>query len=262
MFIIARRLCSAPKRLLVGIAVLGSVQLATPARLAVANEVKAVKAVIELFSSQGCSSSPPANQLIEDFSKDQSLIILSFNVPYWDYIGWKDTLADQAFAKRQKSYAFARGDRSMYTPQAVINGRLHALGSDRKQIENALQEGQSNGLPLAINLTRTDGKITVGVPAVNQTEISASGAEIWAFWIRKHVSVHIERGDNAGKTVLYHNSVTRIEKVGELAGSSSKIVALPSPDARQDVDRLVVLIQRRAAKGPGEILGAALTELP
>src|SRR6516225_7595569 len=96
------------------------------------------RAVVELFTSQGCSSCPPADNIIGELAKDPSIIALSMPIDYWDYLGWKDTLADARFSARQKAYSQARGDREVYTPQAVINGSAHVIGSDRAGIESAI----------------------------------------------------------------------------------------------------------------------------
>src|ERR1700751_2667040 len=96
------------------------------------------RAVVELFTSQGCSSCPPADKVIGELAKDPSVIALSMPIDYWDYLGWKDTLADARFSARQKAYSRARGDREVYTPQAIINGSAHVIGSDRTSIENAI----------------------------------------------------------------------------------------------------------------------------
>jgi len=92
------------------------------------------RAVIELFTSQGCSSCPAADKLIAEYSRDPSVIALSLAVDYWDYLGWKDTLALSGHSNRQRAYAKARGDREVYTPQVVVDGAVHALGSDKKPV--------------------------------------------------------------------------------------------------------------------------------
>ena len=93
------------------------------------------RAVIELFTSQGCSSCPPADKLLGELARDPTLITLSLPVDYWDYLGWKDTLALHGHSNRERAYADARGDREVYTPQVVINGIVHVLGSDKAAIE-------------------------------------------------------------------------------------------------------------------------------
>src|SRR5579864_4014381 len=96
------------------------------------------RAVVELFTSQGCSSCPPADKIIGELAKDPSVIALSMPIDYWDYLGWKDTLADARFSARQKAYSRMRGDRDVYTPQAIVNGSAHVVGSDRAGIERAI----------------------------------------------------------------------------------------------------------------------------
>ena len=96
------------------------------------------RAVVELFTSQGCSSCPPADKILGELAKDPSMIAMSMPIDYWDYLGWKDTLADSRFCARQKAYSQVRGDREVYTPQAVVNGSVHVIGSDRAGIENAI----------------------------------------------------------------------------------------------------------------------------
>ncbi|MFZ1088828.1 MAG: DUF1223 domain-containing protein, partial [Xanthobacteraceae bacterium] len=103
------------------------------------------RAVVELFTSQGCSSCPPADKLIGELAGDPSLVVMSIPIDYWDYLGWKDTLASPRNTARQKAYARVRGDGQVYTPQAVVNGSIHALGSDKAAIEQAIAKTRKNG---------------------------------------------------------------------------------------------------------------------
>src|SRR4051795_2587142 len=96
------------------------------------------RAVIELFTSQGCSSCPPADRILGELAKDPSVIALSMPIDYWDYLGWKDTLADSRFSARQKAYSQMRGDRNVYTPQVVVNGAAEVNGGDRVSIDGAI----------------------------------------------------------------------------------------------------------------------------
>jgi hypothetical protein len=113
------------------------------------------RAVIELFTSQGCSSCPPADRLLAQLAQDPSLIPLSLPIDYWDYLGWKDTLALAGHANRQRAYSRVRGDRDVYTPQAVINGSVQALGSDRAAIDKAIAQSRNNSQTLSLPLTLT-----------------------------------------------------------------------------------------------------------
>ena len=123
----------------------------------------APRAVVELFTSQGCSSCPPADELLAKLARDPDVIALSLPVDYWDRLGWKDTLARHAFTERQKAYANVRGDGQVYTPQAVVNGREHAVGSERSAIERAAAATAAGlDVPLSVE-PRSDGiVISVG----------------------------------------------------------------------------------------------------
>src|SRR3954451_17633592 len=117
------------------------------------------RAVIELFTSQGCSSCPAADKLLGELAADPTLVPISVPIDYWDYLGWKDTLADPRNTARQKSYAKVRGDREVYTPQVVVNGAMHALGSDGAAIQHALTQTTPHAaaLPVKVTLSVTNG---------------------------------------------------------------------------------------------------------
>src|ERR1700742_4940255 len=125
------------------------------------------RAVVELFTSQGCSSCPPADKIIGDLAKDPNVIALSMPIDYWDYLGWKDTLADSRFSARQKAYSHMRGDRDVYTPQAVINGSAHVIGSDRASIEGAIKDTEKSAgvMSVPVTLTLSGKQINVSVAA-------------------------------------------------------------------------------------------------
>src|SRR3982751_3710634 len=111
------------------------------------------RAVVELFTSQGCSSCPPADKIIGDLARDPGIIALSMPIDYWDYLGWKDTLADSRFSARQKAYSQMRGDREVYTPQVVVNGSLHVVGSDRAAIDDAIDVTQKADGVMSVPVT-------------------------------------------------------------------------------------------------------------
>src|SRR5438477_13180584 len=120
------------------------------------------RAVVELFTSQGCSSCPPADKIIGELAKDPSIIALSMPIDYWDYLGWKDTLADSRFSARQKAYSHARGDRNLYTPQMIVNGSAQVIGSDRAAIAGAIKNtGKAAGV-MSVPVTMTlSGKLPI-----------------------------------------------------------------------------------------------------
>ena len=128
------------------------------------------RAVVELFTSQGCSSCPPADKILGELAKDPSVIALSMPIDYWDYLGWKDTLADARFSARQKAYSKMRGDRDVYTPQAVINGSVHVVGSDHAGIESAIgSTRKADGvMSVPVTMTQTGKQINVSVAASSQ----------------------------------------------------------------------------------------------
>src|SRR6266508_3656100 len=107
------------------------------------------RAVIELFTSQGCSSCPPADRLVGELARDPSIVAMSLPVDYWDYLGWKDTLANPRHTARQRGYARVRGDREVYTPQVVVNGAFHVIGSDKAAIEHVIAKSRQNPAALS-----------------------------------------------------------------------------------------------------------------
>ena len=221
------------------------------------------RAVIELFTSQGCSSCPAADKLLGELSRDPSLITMSLAVDYWDYLGWKDTLALHGHTVRQRSYAEARADREVYTPQVVINGVVHALGSDKSAIEKAIAQSRRNAAVLALPVTMAvaDGKVTVNVPAAQGEH---GDAEVWLCPVTSKVDVQIGRGENHDRTLTYHNVVRRWVKLGEWNGKavtfSVPLSEIPKDDySFKDIDRLDVVVQSGVAAKPGLMLGAAST---
>ena len=206
--------------------------------------------VIELFTSQGCSSCPPADRLLGELAQNPDVLALSFPVDYWDYIGWKDTLAQPAFTARQKAYAAARGDGQVYTPQAVIDGTSHAVGSDRAEVQAAMAASSGKGgLSVPVRLAKSGAGLRVEVGAS-----AGKAADLWLLRVTHEKSVAIGRGENSGRTVVYTNVVRSISRLGEWSGEAKSFDA---PEARAtDGDGYVVLLQARSGGRPGAILGA------
>jgi hypothetical protein len=210
------------------------------------------RAVIELFTSQGCSSCPPADALLRDFAKDASIIAVSLPVTYWDYLGWKDTLAEKAFSKRQRGYAETRGDGQIYTPQVVVNGLRHAVGSDRRGIEAAIDE-PSKALKVPLNLKTTQAGVTIELPGGMQGLVGV----LWLMPITKSRSVAIGRGENTGRNITYTNVVRSIVKVGEWSGEPMSIDVPHDVATPPGTNGFVVLLQTMRDGRPDVILGAA-----
>ena len=213
-------------------------------------------AVIELFTSQGCSSCPPADKLIGEFNADPSLVSLSLPIDYWDYLGWKDTLADPRHTARQKAYSKLRGDREIYTPQVVVNGSLHALGSDRSAIERTIAQSRQNPATLAlpVTLSTADGRLAIAVPDGKDVR---NLAEVWICAITKAVTVSIKRGENHGKTITYHNVVRRWLRLDSWDGKAHNWVVPIRDFAADGIDGAAVMVQSGTVDKPGVMLGAA-----
>ncbi len=222
-------------------------------------------AVIELFTSQGCSSCPPADKLLGELSHDPSLITLSLPVDYWDYLGWKDTLALHGHSNRERAYAEVRGDREVFTPQAVINGLVDVVGSDKAGIEAAIAKTRKTAKPLELPVTMTvaGGKVTVSVPDARDDQ---HNAEVWLCPFTHKVTVGIKRGENNGRTITYTNVVRRWVRLGDWTGKAQSysipVVELPEgTTTANDIDGVAVLVQSGMAAKPGVILGAATADL-
>jgi hypothetical protein len=216
------------------------------------------RAVIELFTSQGCSSCPPADKLLGELAADPQLLAMTLSIDLWDYLGWKDTLALPGHTKRQKAYAHVRHDREVYTPQAVINGVGQAIGSDKSAIERVIDQTRKTAGLLAspVTLTVADGNVGVNVAAG-----AAERGEAWLCPITKAVTVAIGRGENSGRTVTYHNVVRRWLKLGDWTGKGATWQVPVAKVATADIDRVAVVVQRGAAASPSLMLGAAMAEL-
>jgi hypothetical protein len=218
------------------------------------------RAVVELFTSQGCSSCPAADHLLGELSKDPDVLALSLPIDYWDYLGWKDTLADARHTARQRAYSAMRGDRAVYTPQIVINGIAQALGSDKSAIERAVAQSHRNAAVLSIPVTLSVNKDAVTVKmSGNQGE--PRSAEVWLCPLTRAVQVHIGRGENRGKTVTYTNVVRGWIKLGTWTGKN-EIWNVPIGELESSgADALAVLVQNGTPDKPGAMVGAALAAI-
>jgi hypothetical protein len=220
------------------------------------------RAVVELFTSQGCSSCPPADKLLGELAKDPSVIALSMPIDYWDYLGWKDTLADARFSARQKAYSRVRGDREVYTPQVVVNGSAHVIGSDRAGIESAINHTRkADGvMSVPVTMTQAGKQINVSVAASGKG-LAVMHGEVWICSISKAVSISIGRGENSGREITYHNVVRNLLKVGDWDGSPGSWNVPLENISREGVDAAVVYVQDGNRDRPGPMLGAAYTSL-
>ena len=220
------------------------------------------RAVVELFTSQGCSSCPPADQIIGELAQDPAVIALSMPIDYWDYLGWKDTLADSRFSARQKAYSQMRGDREVYTPQVVVNGSAQVIGSDRAGIESAIADTKkADGVMSAlVSMTVSGKQINVSIAGSGEGLGPAHG-EVWICSISKAVPISIGRGENSGREITYHNVVRNLLKVGDWDGTAGSWTVPLENISREGVDAAVVYVQDGSRDRPGPMLGAAYTSL-
>lgn len=211
------------------------------------------KTVVELFTSQGCYSCPPADAFLGELTKRDDVIALTLPVDYWDYLGWKDTFGSPAHSKRQRDYALRRGDRQVYTPQMVFNGRRHAVGSRRNAVFNAMQEEAqvTPGRQVKVTL-KSDGKSIMVSTGAYAGSGEAPDATIWLLLSSKAETVAIKRGENRGKTLTYYNVVRQMVPIGKWNGEATE-VELPKSDLMEGYDGCTAILQ---VNGAGEILGA------
>lgn len=234
-----------------GIGALAAVLLSGAGTLA---EGKPPRAVLELFTSQGCSSCPPADKLAAEFAKRGDVMVLTFPVDYWDYLGWEDTLASPDHTARQKAYALARGDRKVFTPQIVVNGLDYFVGSDRAGIERAIErlEGSRGLLALKIETREREGLIEVDVPSAE----NMSG-EAWLLAFAKKREVAISRGENAKHHARYVNVVRKMTRLGTWNGKMVHFRVARAEAVPKDADGYVAVVQAGSGSKPGMILGLA-----
>jgi len=218
------------------------------------------RALLELFTSQGCSSCPAADKLVGELAGDPSLVAVSLPIDIWDYLGWKDTLANPAHSARQRAYAHMRGDRQVYTPQIVVNGMMHVLGSDRTAIERVIAQTDQKPGVMSVPVLLSIGGANLSVK-IGSADSGLVGGEVWLCPLEKAVAVAIGRGENHGRTVTYHNVVRRWVKLGDFTGSNSTWTIPISEIKTDDIDAAAVMVQEGSHDKPGIILGTAFTAL-
>lgn len=197
--------------------------------------------VVELFTAQGCSGCPNANAVMERAARDPKVVVLTYGVDYWDYLGWRDTFAQPAFSERQRGYRQALGQRSVSTPQIVIDGQRHLVPRNAPEVEVALAEPLSSDLPPPdIEFRETGDRVAVG-----SGKIPEGGAEVVAVRYAPGLqTVEVRTGDNQGQSVRHINVVKEIRNLGDWNGRAS-LYDLPrelSVHGLSD-DALVVLVQ-------------------
>jgi hypothetical protein len=203
--------------------------------------------VVELFTSQGCSSCPPADKFLARIADRDDVIALALHVDYWDYLGWADAFASPAFTKRQKDYGHAAGARSVYTPQMIVGGVDPVVGTRPMEVADLLRAHSARPEQVTIKLVRNGGNVMIS--AIASPPLTAA-ADVQVVRYTPRSTVEIKHGENAGKTVIYANIVTKWDVVGTWDGDSP----LTMSSVTEGSDPVVVIVQ---ASGHGPILGAA-----
>ncbi|HAC59213.1 DUF1223 domain-containing protein [Parvibaculum sp.] len=238
-----------PLRLTTSLAMFAAILMALAPLAARAGEGPVV---VELFTSQGCSSCPPADAYLRDLAKRTDVIALSYNVDYWDYLGWKDTLASLAHTERQRAYARTLGLSGVYTPQIVVNGIAEGVGSRRHEIEPALESAKP--LPVSISFTGEGDALSL---SVGPGETPERPATLWLVRYTKEERVEISRGENRGRTVAYAHAVRELTPIGMWKGQAMELTLPKSDLLTRGFEGCAALLQ---AGDGGPILGAARME--
>ncbi len=214
------------------------------------------RAVLELFTSEGCSSCPAADARLIDLQKQPDVITLAYHVDYWDYIGWTDGFGAKSNSDRQKAYAQSWGSSRIYTPELIVNGVKGVVASRQNEVDDALSAATLN-VPVSLS-TDDDSILEVTVPP------QAGGAEamLWLVTFKDHASVAIDRGENAGHTIDYTQIVMHRQMLGMWDPAAGTHLKLPLSEVMTDgANGAVILVQTEKQGLPGPILGAASIQL-
>ncbi len=239
-------------RIASGLALCCTIAVAFAAR---ADDPAMPKGVVELFTSQGCSSCPPADAALQTLARQGGVVALSYHVDYWNYLGWADTLASPENTARQYAYARSLGRSGVYTPQAVVNGRDHLKGTDAKTIDGRLDglRAQGQGLTVPIHAGRKGDELEIKIGDGD------GKADVVIVYFRRQQTVEVLKGENTGKTIEYWNSVIDVQTVGMWDGAALELVLPAKRIGTEGVDGCAVLLQASGPQGePAAILGATM----
>jgi hypothetical protein len=209
--------------------------------------------VVELFTSEGCSSCPPADALLAGLASRPEVLALSFHVDYWDRLGWKDPFSSPEATRRQHRYAVLLGLATVYTPQIIVDGKWQAVGSDRGEVERALDAARRDGndVPVAVVVDHGRAQIKLGQAKFDPGGEGVSGAVLLIGFDRRHVTA-VARGENGGRTLAHVDVVRSVEEVAKFDGRASAIeVPIHSPS-----DRVAAIVQAE----DGRVLGVAVRD--
>ena len=201
------------------------------------------RSVVELFTSQGCSSCPPADAVAGRLTRDPAVLVLSFHVDYWDELGWKDPYSSTVSTARQYAYAKSLHQQAVFTPQVIVNGSRSLVGSQERAVRDAVAAANQGGFCVEAHLSgQTDGRfsLTLKGPPLS--------ADVWEARYVRRSSTNVKAGENGGHTLLTFNDVTQFRRLGAYRNGTLELESLKRPD-----DGIAVLVQ---SSGAGRILGA------
>lgn len=210
--------------------------------------------VVELYTSQGCSSCPPADTYLGKLAERADILALSFHVDYWDYIGWKDPYALHFNTERQRAYARNLGMGYVYTPQMIIQGMAHTTGSNQESVETLIRDLKgAKRLDVQLGLAEKGIKLDIS----GGTFDDETGRILITTYDAKHEN-DVRRGENSGRTLAHYNVVRDMAEVGVWKGEKLSMLLTDKMIEMKGHDGCAVLIQ--SAKS-GRILGAAKIDL-
>ena len=211
--------------------------------------------VIELYTSQGCASCQPASRVLGEFAREPGIIALTFPITYWDYLGWKDVYAQPAFTARQRAYASLRGERQVFTPQAIVNGEPSMIRSDRNSLERALRRARAgSAVQVPVRSWEEGDRICIDVGAGSGPEAKA---ELWLLPVMRRRHIAIGAGENKGQAFDYINVVRGMHRIGPWTGHAAHFEVPRRAAQVADADSYVVVLQGANEGRPARILGAA-----
>ncbi len=208
--------------------------------------------VVELFTSQGCSSCPAADKLLHELAGRGDVIALSFHVDYWNYMGWADPFSRAENSQRQRAYKAAMGLRYVYTPQMVVDGQAQAVGSERETVERLIREASAKP-HLAVEIAQDGPSIVATIP----DGATAGPAVVWLAIFERARKTTVERGENSGRALVNAHVVRSIVPMGEWTGRAARLTY--TPDAMGADYGAAVIVQK---KDQGPVLGAAMIRPP
>lgn len=216
-------------------------------------EIQQKKQVVEMFTSQGCSSCPPADALLMKLGEEKDVLALAWHVDYWDYIGWKDVFGSPAFTERQKEYSVTLDESRIYTPQAVVNGQDHAVGSSEGNIRGLMKKDSGLLKPMEISVANDQ-------LSVNFKPEAKKPVVLTAVWYDNLEKTEIKRGENRGKTIAY-SDIVKTSKQFAKSKDGALAAKISVKDLKGKGQNCAILVQEIDGQGnPAKILSAAVIE--